>query len=145
MVRLPSGGIGPGLKLPGRGIVCVHASGVNFVEPAVDAERSCFKPLFHGRVRVQMSHLLEHVELREDLQTISIVDSTVIALKQLDRRLRVFQPTRAVAGILSKISGCSNPFIAPQAEWPQTITSCTPKTATAYSILAETPTLTVSS
>ncbi len=49
----------------------------------------------------------------------------------------------AVAGISSKSSGCSNPFIAPQAEWPQTIRSGTPRIATAYSMLAETPTLTV--
>src|SRR6266481_4976438 len=42
-------------------------------------------------------------------------------------------------GIFSRLSGYSNPFIAPQSECPHTTTCCTFSAVTAYSITALTP------
>src|SRR5258706_11224940 len=63
-----------GEPIRGR-VVSFHGPGVDLVEPPVDAEPACAQPILHGGMRVQMPHLLDHVQLRQTLQAASAAGS----------------------------------------------------------------------
>src|SRR5258708_3691899 len=111
---------------------------MSYTHPEIVSSSRAIAPATEGCVRRCCNCSSTFSSVRRRINSLGFSSASASEFATLNAACAFFSQLFTV-GIFSRLSGSSNPFIAPQSECPHTTTCCTFSAVTAYSITALTP------